>query len=108
MKKIEKKSLTPDQLYEGDPVQWFNNITDTLNLLWSSIEHNKPRFYQVSYKFDRWVSEHKDQIRKFFDDRGVHVAVHDFEDPKVGRRSWMVLIAMQPRFSKYNSTCFFE
>ena len=108
MKKIEKKYLTPDELYEGELVQWYGSMDKTLDLLWTSIEHHRPRFYQVSYKFDRWVKEHADQVRKYFDDRGVHATVYDFEDPKVGKRSWMVLIAMYPRYSKYKALTFFD
>ena len=100
-KKIIKKNLTPDELYPGDVVLWQGNILDTLNLLWHTIETKHFRFYQKSFKFDRWVEEHKDFIREFFDKRGVHAVPMDYVDTVVGKRSWLVLIASGPRIDKY-------
>ena len=100
-KKIIKKNLTPDDLYPGDVVLWQGNITDTLNLLWHTIETKHFRFYQKSFEFDRFVEDHKDTIREFFDIRGVHAVPMDYVDSVVGKRSWLVLIASGPRINKY-------
>lgn len=101
MKILEKKHLTPDELYTGTVADWFGDIHTTLDLLWKKIEARTPRFYQQSHKFNRPVSEHAETIRNFFAERGVHAVVGDYSDPKVGDRSWLVLIALRDRFAKY-------
>ncbi len=101
MKTLEKKHLTPDEMYTGSVIDWFGDIHNTLDLLWKKVETHTPRFYQQSHKFNRPVSEHAETIRDFFAKRGVHAVVGDYSDPKVGDRSWLVLIALRDRFAKY-------
>ena len=93
--------MTPDEYIVGPIIPWFESIEKTLTTYWSYIEQRTPRFYQQTYKFDRPVAEHADYIRKFFDDRGVFAVVKDYSDPKVGNRSWLTIIALNKRFSKY-------
>ena len=101
MKRIIKKNLTPDEMYPGDMILWQGSILSTLNLLWHTIETKHFRFYQKSFKFDRWMEDHKEFIREFFDKRGVHAVAMDYDDVVVGKRSWLVLIACSPRYNKY-------
>lgn len=108
MKRVEKKLLTPDELVAGPLINWSGDIQTTLRDLWSNIEINTPRFYQKSYKFDRPVEHDADTIRQFFMERGVFAAVKNYSDPHVGNRSWLTIIALTERYSKYKSTLFFE
>ena len=101
VKRIIKKNLTPDEMYPGDMILWQGSILSTLNLLWHTIETKHYRFYQKSFKFDRWVEGDRDFIREFFDKRGVHAVAMDYDDDWVGKRSWLVLIACRPRYDKY-------
>lgn len=100
-KKIVNNRLTPDEMYPGDIILWQGSITNTLNLLWHVIETKHSRFYQRSFKFDRWVEDHKEYIREFFGKRGVHAVAMDYDDAVVGKRSWLALIACSPRHNKY-------
>ena len=101
MKRVEKKHLTPDEYVAGPLINWSGNIINTLISLWSNIEITTPRFYQRSFKFDRPVEHDAEVIRKFFSDRGVFAAVRNYSDPKVGDRSWLTIIALSDRYSKY-------
>ena len=108
MKRVEKKLLTPDELVAGPLINWSGDIHTTLKNLWSNIEINTPRFYQKSFKFDRPTEHEAESIRQFFMDRGVFAAVRNYSDPNVGNRSWLTIIALSDRYSKYKSTMFFE
>ena len=88
-------------LDHGDLAPITDPYNRTLAVLWTGIEARTPRFYQKSFKFDRPVAHHGEIIRSFFDKQGVFATCRNYNDPKVGSRSWLTLIAMRERFSKY-------
>lgn len=101
MKQVVKKHLTPDEYAPGPLINWSGDIQNTLRLLWSNIEQRNPRFYQQSFRFDRPTAEHADYIREFFAKHHVFAVVRDYSDPKVGERSWLFMMALSERYSKY-------
>lgn len=107
MKQIVNKHLTPDEYAPGPLINWSGDIHNTLRLLWSNIEQRNPRFYQMSYKFDRHVADQADLIREFFAQRHVFAVAKDYTDPKVGNRSSLFLMALSERYSKYKTPLHF-
>ena len=107
MKTVIKKHPTPDEYAVGPMIHWSQDIQRTLNLLWSNIELTTPRFYQSSYKFDRPMAHEAEYIRKFFADRHVFAVVNNYSDPNVGDRSWLFLMALHGRYSKYKTPLHF-
>lgn len=104
MKTVVKKHPTPDEYVAGPMILWSESIQRTLHLLWSNIELTNPRFYQSSFKFDRPMAHEAEYIRKFFADKGVFAVVNNYRDPNVGDRSWLFLMALSERYSKYTTT----
>ena len=93
--------MSKDKPYDFPPILWHKNIDRTLEIMWENLTLLHYDFYQKSFVFDRCVEEHKDTIRKFFADKHVYSHVKDVIDPVKGPCSWLVLIALSERFSKY-------
>ena len=99
MKNVETKgTFSQEQRIQGTPIVWCGDIYSTLTALWSNIQINKPQFHQLTMKFDRAVEHHAETIRLFFNQKDVFSVVSDYNDPKVGDRSWITLI----KFHKYS------
>ena len=107
MKKVIKKHPTPDEYAVGPMIHWSDNIQRTLHLLWSNIELTNPHFYQSSFKFDRPMAHEAEYIRNFFNERHVFAVINNYSDPNVGDRSWLFLMALHERYSKYKTPCYF-
>ena len=101
MKKVERKHPTPDEYVDGPIIFWHESIEKTLSLMWANLEVNYPRFYQKSFRFDRPLEHYSEYIRSFFEEKGVFAVCRNYTDPKVGDRSWLTILAMRERFSKY-------
>jgi hypothetical protein len=93
--------MIKDKPYDFPPILWNKNIHRTLDTMWENLTLLHHDFYQKSFVFDRCVEEQKDIIREFFADKHVYSYVKDVVDPVKGPVSWLVLIAMSERFSKY-------
>lgn len=93
--------MNKDKPYDFPPILWHKNIDRTLEIMWENLTLLHYDFYQKSFVFDRCVEEHKDVIRKFFSEKQVYSYVKDVVDPVKGPCSWLVLIALSERFSKY-------
>jgi len=93
--------MNKDKPYDFPPILWHKNIHRTLDIMWENLTLLHYDFYQKSFMFDRCVEKHKDIIRKFFADKHVYSYVKNVVDPVKGPCSWLVLIALSERFSKY-------
>lgn len=100
-KQVVRKHPTPDEYVAGPLINWSGCVESTLKDLWSNIELTTPRFYQKSFKFDRQVEHDAGTIRDFFSERGVFATVGNYDDPHVGKRSWLTIIALSDRYTKY-------
>jgi len=92
MKRVEKKTLTPDEYIAGPLIHWCGDLHTTLKHLWSNITLRHPEFHQLSFKVDRHIEHLSNEVREFFKQRDVFVVVRNYTDPKVGDRSSMTLI----------------
>ena len=97
--------MNKNKPYDFPPILWYKDIDKTLDNMWENLTLLHYDFYQKSFMFDRCVEEHKDKIRKFFNDKHVYSYVKDVVDPVKGPCSWLVLIALSERFNKYKRIC---
>lgn len=74
-------------------VVWVDNITRTIDTIWTWIFKFHPNFYQIAYYYDRQLSKQEiDYVRDFFYKKTIFSCFLVEKHPKFGDCTYMALI----------------